>query len=384
MNVLITFTYGVSLDQWYNSGIIFRELELYKRLTQKNVNFNLLTYGDHKDLNYPEVLGTIKVFPIGKYLTSKFPKFQSLLLPLRLNQLFKRIDIIKTNQMEGSLIACVGKLLYGKKLIIRCGYEWLRTYISDYEIKKKKNIFKFLLRYTWMYLIELISYKLADGIILTNKRDVQFIIQKFRLKKKKKKIRIFYNYIDVELFKPLKLKKKDKSVLFIGRLTREKNLFNLLDAFKDLDGFSLDIIGKGPLEDKLKQTIKELGIKINFLGRFSNNKLPEIINQYQIFILPSYYEGNPKVLLEAMSCGTPCIGTNVIGINDILNHKKNGYLCDLSSNSIKNAITFLYENGDLREKIGQNARNFVIKNCSLDLIAKKEFLFYNEIIEDKK
>ena len=72
MNVLITFTYGVSLDQWYNSGIIFRELELYKRLTQKNVNFNLLTYGDHKDLNYPEVLGAIRVFPVGKYLKSKY------------------------------------------------------------------------------------------------------------------------------------------------------------------------------------------------------------------------------------------------------------------------------------------------------------------------
>jgi len=384
MNVLITFTYGVTLEQWYNSGIIFRELELYKRLTQKNVNFNLLTYGDHKDLNYPEVLGTIKVFPVGKYLTSKFSKFQSLLLPLRLNQLFKGIDIIKTNQMEGSLIACVGKLLYGKKLIIRCGYEWLRTYLSDYETKKKKNYFKFLFRYTWMYLIEFISYKLADGIILTNERDIQFIIQKFRLKKKKKKIRIFYNFVDVELFKPLKLKKKDKSVLYIGRLTHEKNLFNLINAFRDLDGFTLDIIGKGPLEDKLKQTTKELDIKINFLGRFPNNKLPEIINQYQIFILPSYYEGNPKVLLEAMSCGIPCIGTNVIGINDILNHKKNGYLCDHSSNSIKNAINFLYENRDLGEKIGQNGRNFIMKNCSLDLIANKEFLFYKEILEDKK
>ncbi len=383
MNILITFTYGVSLDQWYNSGIIFRELELYKSLTQKNVNFKLLTYGDQKDLNYPEVLGTIKVFPVGKYLTSKFPKFQSLLLPLRLNQLFKGIDIIKTNQMKGSLIACVGKLLYGKKLIIRCGYEWLRTYISDYKIKKKKNHFKFLLRYTWMYLIELISYKLADGIILTNERDIQFVIQKFRLKKKKKKIRFFYNYVDVELFKPLKLKKKDKSVLFIGRLTREKNLFNLIKAFKDLDGFTLDIIGKGPLEDKLKQTTKELDVKINFLGRFPNNKLPEIINQYQIFILPSYYEGNPKVLLEAMSCGTPCIGTNVIGINNIIKHKKNGYLCDHSSNSIKNAINYLYENRDLGEKIGKNARNFVMKNCSLDLIANKEFLFYKEVLEDK-
>ena len=75
MRILITFTYGVSLEQWVTSGIIYRELELYKRLSQRNVNYSLLTYGGLKDLNYTPILGDIKVIPVRKYVASKISHF---------------------------------------------------------------------------------------------------------------------------------------------------------------------------------------------------------------------------------------------------------------------------------------------------------------------
>ena len=386
MRILITFTYGVSLEKWFTSGIIYRELELYKRISQRNVNYTLLTYGDLKDLNYAPILGEIKVIPVKKYITSKNShlKFlKSLILPIRLKRQFSRIDIIKTNQMEGNLIVCIAKLLFKKKLIIRCGWEWLRFHISNYKIKENKNYIKYVLRYIWMYLIEFISYKLADGIILTNSQDIHFIIKKFRLENKKDKIKLFYNFINTDLFKPLGLAKKDKTVLFIGRLTEMKNLFNLIKAFKGLNNFSLDIIGKGPLEGKLREIAKDHGVHINFLGIFPNNKLPEIINQYPIYILPSFYEGNPKTLLEVMSCEVACIGTDVLGINNIIRHEINGFLCDTNPESIKSAILEVYKDKKLRDKISKNARKFILENCSLDLIARREYLFYKEILNRK-
>jgi len=386
MRILITFTYGVSLEQWFTSGIIYRELELYKRLLQRNVKYTLLTYGDLKDLNYSPILGKIEVIPVKNYITSKNSSIQflkSLILPIRLKQLFSRIDIIKTNQMEGNLIVCIAKLLFRKKLIIRCGWEWLRTHISNYKIKENKNYFKFVLRYIWIYVIEFISYKLADGIILTNKRDKQFVIKKFRLENKKEKIKLFCNFINTDLFKPLGSVKKDKTVLFIGRLTEEKNLFNLIKAFKGLNNFSLDIIGNGHLENKLKDESRDLGVNANFLGVYPNHELSSIINQYQIYILPSFYEGNPKTLLEAMSCEVACIGTDVIGINDIIRHGMNGFLCDTNPESIKNAILEVYNDQKLRDKISKNARVFILNNCSLESITEKEFQFYKRVLREK-
>jgi glycosyltransferase involved in cell wall biosynthesis len=223
---------------------------------------------------------------------------------------------------------------------------------------------------------------MADGIIVTGDYDIPFIVKCFKLKRKykKNKIRLFYNFIDDILFKPTSYEKKDKHIIFIGRLSYEKNLFNLLEAFKELNGFVLDIIGTGPEEEKLKHKAKKLGINANFLGIIPNNEIPEKLNQYQIFILPSFSEGNPKALLEAMSCGVACIGTNVKGINNIIKHKQNGYLCEKSPISIKKAILNLYNDENFRKKLGKNARKFILDNCSLTSLVEKEYLFYQEIL----
>ncbi len=386
MKTLVTFTYGISLDDWDKIGIIEREISLYKELTGKKIEVSFLTYGNHKDLEFSSLLGSIKIYPISNYIQSKIPichLIKSFILPFKLKDLMKEFDIIKTNQINGCWIAYIAKILYNKKIIIRGGYEWLNRYRSFYNNKGMRNYVKYLLNYSWIFINELFAYKLADKIILTNEEDLSYILKYFRLKRKFKndKISLIYNFIDSNLFKPLNKVKKKNQILFIGNLKGIKNLVNLLDAFKDLKDFGLDIIGKGPYRNKLEKRARELGINVNFLGIIPNNKIPEILNQYEIFILPSYYEGNPKVLLEAMSCGIACIGTNIHGINNIIQHKYNGYLCGTSSKEIRNALLTLNKDAALRKKIGENAREFVLKNCSLNSIVKKEYLMYREILK---
>lgn len=386
MRILLTFTFKGSLIKWKKLGLLHREIALYNKISEKNVNYRFLTYGSNKDLIFSDLMEKIEIIPIQKFISSKFfpiSFLKSLLLPLKKKSFFADIDLIKTNQTYGSWIAYIPKILYRKKLIIRAGFEWLNGHISFGNKKGIKNHIRYFLIYTLIYFIEFFSYKLADGIILTNKHEIDFIVKVFNLKKKqeKNKIKLIYNYIDEELFKPLDIVKKDKSILYIGRLSHEKNLFNLVEALKDLKDFSLDIVGQGPEKEKLINKAKEFSINLNLLGVFPNEEIPKILNQYQIFILPSVSEGNPKVLLEAMSCGVPCIGTNVQGINNILTHKINGYLCNTNSKSIKNAILTLYNDQNLREKISKNARRFILENCSLTTIANKEFSFYQEILK---
>jgi len=119
------------------------------------------------------------------------------------------------------------------------------------------------------------------------------------------------------------------------------------------------------------------------LGIIPNEKLPEIINQNQIYILPSFYEGNPKTLLESMSCGMACIGTNVKGINNIIKHGENGYLCNTDAESIKNAILTVYKDTKLRDRIGKAAREYIINNCSLEIIVEKEHAIYKSLLKKK-
>ncbi len=386
MKLLLTFTYGVSLQDWYNNGLLSREVSLYKRLSDKGVHINFLTFGDKNDLIHTNSLGKIKVIPIKKFLSSNIPKLhfiKSLFLPLKLKNEFNGVDIIKTNQLSGSWISCIAKLIYRKKLIIRGGFEKLNRRILFYKKKGIVNTIKYFIQYILIFIYELIAYKLADGIIFSNLQDINFIIRVFKLKKKykQKKIRHIFNHVNTDLFRPINCPKKNKHILFIGRLEWEKNLFMLLDAIKNLEEFTLDIIGSGTYLEKLKEKVSNQKIKVNFLERIPNNKLPAIINQYQIFIIPSFYEGNPKVLLEAMSCGLSCIGSNIQGINNIIKHRENGYLCELSPKSIQNAIKYVYENKPLRRQMGNKARKFAINNCSLESIAQMEYVFYQEILK---
>ena len=151
-----------------------------------------------------------------------------------------------------------------------------------------------------------------------------------------------------------------------------------MHSVKELNGFTLNIIGKGPYESYLKEWNEKINVK--YWGVIPNEQLPEIINQHQIFILSSFYEGNPKTLLESMSCGMACIGTNVRGINSIIKHKENGYLCKTDAQSIKKAILTVANNKELRERIGKAAREYIVNNCSLNSIVEKEYALYRKVL----
>jgi len=133
MNVLFIFTFGNSLNWWYKTGLINREISLYKELAQKGVNINFLTFGDNKDLEYAKLISPIKVYPTKRYLKSNqlIIKFiRSFFLPFKLKKLFQNIDIIKTNQIRGSWIACVSKIFFKNKIVIRAGFELFRCLVT--------------------------------------------------------------------------------------------------------------------------------------------------------------------------------------------------------------------------------------------------------------
>ena len=157
-----------------------------------------------------------------------------------------------------------------------------------------------------------------------------------------------------------------------------KNIDLLIRACKS-SSTGLDIIGEGELEKDLRSLTKELQADINFLGQVPNQELPQIMNSYLGFVLCSHKEGCPKVLLEAMSCGLPCIGTRVPGIQNFIDHGLNGLLCEENETDLAKCIQRIVRDEELRLHIGKGAREYILKNCSIDSIVDKEYALYKEM-----
>ncbi len=150
------------------------------------------------------------------------------------------------------------------------------------------------------------------------------------------------------------------------------------------------IVGSGPEEVKLKQLAKDLNVEdmVEFVGNVESEKIPDYLSQADIFVRPSRSEGLGSSFLEAMAAGLPVIGTPVGGIPEFLSPfllLANGAEGESESGSNPNGlfvkaddpkdlaekIKLLLEDGQLREKLGQNGRKLVEEKYDWEIIAQK-------------
>ena len=369
MKLALFFSFDVSAELWKEKGLLDREKLIYEKLIERGIVDKIywFTYGSTDKQIEGELKNGIEIVPMPSIYRSRIGKlFYSLLLPIIYYRILKKVDILKTNQMSGSWAAVIAKILHRKKLVVRTGYTW-----SMFAFRINPKGFKIVI----IRMIERIACLFSNGMIVSSCNDIEYLKNNYT---SKKNIVVIPNYIDTDVFKPLNMQKVDGSICFVGRLSKQKNLFSLLDALAGLP-YKLTIIGSGNNIENLEKYTKERGVEVKFLNNISNSKLPKVLNQSEVFILPSLYEGTPKALLEAMACGLPCIGSNVEGIREIIKHMENGYLCETDAESIRQAIVDVLEDKSLQENIGQSARRTVVDNFSLRKSLEKEIALYESL-----
>lgn len=179
------------------------------------------------------------------------------------------------------------------------------------------------------------------------------------------KTKISWNSVDINKFsnkendsfkKEYKLEDKP-IVLFVGNLIKRKNVDSLLEAKKIAHGdYYLVIVGDGPLFKKLKKKVDEENIRdVIFTG--SRNDVENIIPSCDVLVLPSFSESFGLVLIEALACGKPVIGSNVGGITEIINDDVGLLVNPNKISSIARAIDNIVNDEDLRLVLSMNARN---------------------------
>ena len=246
------------------------------------------------------------------------------------------------------------------------------------------NLVNLIKKSLYLKILNFIFLNKKLKVIVQNKDDYFFINKKFKLKNRVKLIK-GGSGINVKKFNKIKIK-KNKNIVFSGRLVKNKGIIEFINAAKLLKkkypDWSFVIYGaKDYLShdefylDNYKDLIKR---KIIIYKGYKEN-VAYILRNTCIFCLPSYREGMPKSVLEASAAGIPSIVSNTVGCREAVVNNITGLLSkpkdyrDLSSK-----IEKLIKNKKLRNFFSKNAKKFVKKNSSLQVVTKKIFNLYEK------
>lgn len=189
---------------------------------------------------------------------------------------------------------------------------------------------------------------------------------------KENKVKVIYNGINIERFKPSKNLKNDSRIIIgsAGRLNMEKGMNYLIKAFKMVLGkypeAQLKIAGQGSEEKNLKKLAKDLDIENNvkFLDYVADEDMPDFYKNIDIFALtPIRRESFGMVAAEAGACAKPSVVTNISGLKEVVKNNETGLVVDIKDiKAVAFALIKLIENSELRERFGKNARQRVLEN----------------------
>ena len=218
-----------------------------------------------------------------------------------------------------------------------------------------------------------ISHILADTIVVYSPS----LIAEWNLSPYRHKIRIAHEHIIN--FNEFKQKIGDRKNLigYVGRLDGEKGIMNLVGAMPAIVSHDPDvellIIGDGNLKESVRDFIVENHLEhfVKLAGWVRHDELPAYLNSMKLLVIPSYTEGLPNTMLEAMACGTPVLANRVGSIPDFITDGQNGFIMkDNSFNGITQSITQILARSDL-EKIGINGRKMVEDEFVFEATVKK-------------
>lgn len=282
---------GTTLYDWQRMGILERELEIAQHYRSCCKEIVLVTTGT-EDANLNQ---SLKIFD--HVITAKT------YLDLLTNEYVTRFSedrhfhqLIRTNQVSAWHYALILKVKLGAKLLLRLGYEPTRN-----SLEKRLRVIKFIR--SWLF--HVIGYLVADLVLAPSESIIEFIKRFFFVDENRIKyggVWIASYFFEKNHRKP---KKHSKRIVYVGRLHKDKNVDLVIQAIFSDTKFNCELFvyGEGPEKAGLERLASRYGVRnrVHFKGSISNIELVSTLNEYDIGILCSSYEGVPKTILEMVS-----------------------------------------------------------------------------------
>ncbi|HDY66928.1 MAG TPA: glycosyltransferase family 1 protein [Candidatus Scalindua sp.] len=317
-----------------------RGLRLEKK---KNLQIRRISWFGHN------LFHKIEAYPLADffYLTTGLFFYTFFFLLHRKN----KIEVIHAHGLACGFIAKVMSKIYRKRSVISTH--------AIYHLDKRPTlagIIKWILSST-------------DRILALSKPSKRELIE---IGLPESKIGLYTYWINQEIFKPHNRERCRKVVgwqnkfivLFVGRLIEKKGIKLLIEvARKTRKKIHFAFIGEGPLGSELESTSQEMD-NVIYVGSVVNEKLNLYYNASDLVIIPSQYEeGFGRVILEALSCGVPVIGSNKGGIPEALDSSV-GLLIEPLTPEIREKIEFLFDNPQELKRLKDNCRKYALNRFS--------------------
>jgi len=368
--------------------------EILTRLNRKNIEFDVLCFGDlgqplnenYEGIKIRRVFDKKNIF--GEIRTGIIISF---LISLKL--LTRKYDIF---HIVGEPMWHAGGIFIAKLVRTPIVLTFLDPWypLSKYEFSLKKHSLKQKIFY--FFEVEILA-KFLEMVYSTLSSKVTVVsdfIREYIIKRgiRKEKIDIIPNGVNIDLFNPEKYPHQFNYTLgYLGSLYSIRGIFKILDAFqivkKQIPEAKLIYIGDGRDRVLLEHKIKEKGLEnsIYITGRIPYPEVPGYLSKIDIGLIGWENEvmqgSSPLKLYEYLSMEKPVVGGKGGQIEEVLKNGYGIYVENLTPENISNAIIYLFKNPSMIKKIGKQGREYIKKYHSWDIIAERYYEIYKKILK---
>jgi glycosyltransferase involved in cell wall biosynthesis len=260
----------------------------------------------------------------------------------------------------------------------------LPVVVTVHGVMASRSLFLRTLQRVYLWTVARSLFNSAKAVICLTENDASAVAE---LIGGYHKISVIPNGVDLDLFKPSS-KKIEGLITWIGRLVPEKGLIYLLRAMRDVirevPNARLLVIGDGISRNKLMSLSRQFGLadNVEFLGAIGRMEVAKILSRASVFAFPSLREGLPLSVLEAMSCGVPVVGSDIPGVNDLIDNGVTGILVPPRDQmALARAIISLLKNYERQRVMGLAARHTIVNKYSWSSVIQKLSDVYNAVVQ---